>query len=198
MKIRHALAFGKTEVYRSASLKKTIRVSEVGGSRRMAEENKPEKSEVVDESTKVEAKSTKKAAAKKSAPAKAGSSKKAGAAKKEKAAEVPAEPKPYAVIRSGGKQYLVSPGDKVLIDQSDDVVGESVKFTDVLATGVVGKESKILSGNQKSLGVTVTARVVGPVKSKKVIIFKKRRRGGYTKKQGHRQGYVQVVVESIA
>lgn len=163
----------------------------------MSQENKPEKEEVVEDKAAPKAKAAKKADAKKPSKAKSASSAKS-AAKKDTEEKVPAEPKAYAVIRSGGKQYLVSPGDKVLIDKSDEISGESVSFKDVLATGVVGKEAKILAGKEKSLGVTVTGRVLGPVKEKKVIIFKKRRRGGYTKKQGHRQEKIRVIVESIA
>jgi large subunit ribosomal protein L21 len=61
-----------------------------------------------------------------------------------------------------------------------------------------GSDVKVLTADQKTLGVTVTGRLVRHKKDKKVIIFKKRRRGGYTKKQGHRQGKSEIVIEAVA
>ena len=60
-----------------------------------------------------------------------------------------------------------------------------------------GSEVKILAGGEKSLGVTVIGRLIAHIKDKKVIIFKKRRKGGYTKKQGHRQAKSEVMIESV-
>jgi large subunit ribosomal protein L21 len=61
-----------------------------------------------------------------------------------------------------------------------------------------GAEIKVLAGSEQTLGVTVTGRVVAHKKDKKVIIFKKRLKGGYTKKQGHRQDKSDIIIESVS
>jgi large subunit ribosomal protein L21 len=109
------------------------------------------------------------------------------------------QPKVFAVVRTCGKQYRVSPGTRISIDEQDGNPGDTITFSDVLMVGKTGgAEVKVLSGSEKSLGVTVTGRLVGHKKDKKVIIFKKRRRGGYTKKQGHRQAKSEVLIESVS
>lgn len=121
--------------------------------------------------------------------------------KKEKATKTAAAPTPvpFAVIRTGGKQYRVSPGDKISVEKIESEEGSNIAFDDVLLAGMTGQEgAKILTGGEKSLGVKVTGKVLGQTKSKKVIIFKKRRRGGYTKKQGHRQQLTEVLIQNVA
>ncbi len=109
------------------------------------------------------------------------------------------ENKSFAVVRTSGKQYRVTPGTKISIDQLDLEPGSSITFSDVLIAGNVGGENvKVLSSAEKSLGVTVTGRVVRHKKDAKVIIFKKRLKGGYTKKQGHRQAKSEVLIENIS
>jgi large subunit ribosomal protein L21 len=61
-----------------------------------------------------------------------------------------------------------------------------------------GAEVKVLGGEDKTLGVTVTGKLLRHTKDKKVIIFKKRIRGGYTKKQGHRQAKSEILIESVS
>lgn len=108
------------------------------------------------------------------------------------------EPQAFAIVRTCGKQYRVTPGTRISIDQQEGNPGDTITFGDVLMAGMTGgSDIRILSAGEKSLGVTVTGRLVGHQKDKKVIIFKKRRRGGYTKKQGHRQAKSQVVIESV-
>jgi large subunit ribosomal protein L21 len=123
-------------------------------------------------------------------------------ANKEKSSTQPetaAAPQVFAVVRTCGKQYRVSPGSRISIDEQDGNPGDTITFSDVLMVGKTGgAEVKVLSGSDKSLGVTVTGRLVAHKKDKKVIIFKKRRRGGYTKKQGHRQGKSEIVIESVS
>ncbi len=110
-----------------------------------------------------------------------------------------AEPKVFAVVRTAGKQYKVSPGARISIDQVEGNPGDTITFPDVLMAGKVGgAELKILSGDTKSLGVTVTGRIVAHKRDKKVIIFKKRLKGGYTKKQGHRHDRSEIVIDSVA
>jgi len=109
------------------------------------------------------------------------------------------EPQVFAVVRTCGKQYRVSPGTKISIDTQEGNPGDTITFSDVLMAGKTGgAEVKVLAGNEKSLGVTVTGRLLGHTKDKKVIIFKKRLKGGYTKKQGHRQAKSQVLIETVS
>lgn len=121
-------------------------------------------------------------------------------AKKQKAEAVVEEPKVFAVVRTAGKQYRVSPGTKISIDQLQDMKpGDKVTFSDVLMAGKTGgSDIKILTSDAKPLGVTVTGRIVAQKRDKKVIIFKKRLKGGYTKKQGHRQDKSDIVIESVS
>lgn len=110
-----------------------------------------------------------------------------------------AEPKAFAIVRTCGKQYRVSAGTKISIDQQEGNPGDTITFSDVLMAGKTGgAEIKVLGGGEKSLGVTVTGRLLGHTKDKKVIIFKKRLKGGYTKKQGHRQAKSQILIETVS
>jgi large subunit ribosomal protein L21 len=109
-----------------------------------------------------------------------------------------AEPQVFAIVRTCGKQYRVTAGTKISIDEQEGNPGDTVTFSDVLMVGKTGgSEVRVLAAGEKSLGVTVTGRLVAHKKDKKVIIFKKRRRGGYTKKQGHRQGKSEILIESV-
>jgi large subunit ribosomal protein L21 len=118
-------------------------------------------------------------------------------AKKEKAAVVE-EPKVFAVVRTAGKQYKVSPGTKISIDTVEGNPGDKITFSDVLMAGKTGGSEIKIAAAGKSLGVTVTGRLVTHKRDKKVIIFKKRLKGGYTKKQGHRQDKSEIVIESVS
>jgi large subunit ribosomal protein L21 len=110
-----------------------------------------------------------------------------------------AEPQVFAIVRTCGKQYRVSPGTKISIDEQEGNPGDTITFSDVLMAGKTGgAEVKVLTGGEKSLGVTVTGKLLGHKKDKKVIIFKKRLKGGYTKKQGHRQAKSEVLIETVS
>ena len=110
-----------------------------------------------------------------------------------------AEPQAFAVVRTCGKQYRVVAGTKISIDQQEGNPGDTITFSDVLMAGKTGgSDVKILSGSEKSLGVTVTGRLLNHKRDKKVIIFKKRKNGGYTKKQGHRQDKSEILIESVS
>ncbi len=109
------------------------------------------------------------------------------------------EPQVFAIVRTAGKQYRVTAGTKISIDEVEANPGDAITFTDVLMAGKTGgSDVKLLAGSEKSLGVTVTGRVLAHKKDKKVIIFKKRLKGGYTKKQGHRQAKSEIVIESVS
>ena len=96
----------------------------------------------------------------------------------------------YAVIRTGGKQYRVAPGDVVKIE-SVSADQNTVEFADVLAfSGDAGSLAKPSSGK-------VTAEVVGQGRGDKVLVFHLKRKKQYKKLQGHRQNFTEVRIKSI-
>jgi large subunit ribosomal protein L21 len=111
---------------------------------------------------------------------------------------VATEPQAFAVVRTCGKQYRVTPGTRISIDELEGKPGDTITFSDVLMAGKSGgSDVKVLAAGGAPLGVTVTGRLVAHKKDKKVVIFKKRLKGGYTKKQGHRQAKSEVLIESV-
>lgn len=100
----------------------------------------------------------------------------------------------YAVIKTGGKQYKVSEGDVVKVEKLIGEVGSSVELDTVLA---VGEGEGMKFGTPTIEGAKVVAEIIEQGKGKKVIIFKKKRRQGYTKKQGHRQLFTGLKIQSI-
>ena len=99
----------------------------------------------------------------------------------------------YAIIATGGKQYKVSEGDIITIEKLGVEAGEKVTFDQVLA--VSDKELKV--GAPTVAGATVEASVVKEGRGKKVIVYKYKRKSGYHKKNGHRQLFTKVQIESI-
>lgn len=90
----------------------------------------------------------------------------------------------YAVIRSGGKQYRVSPGDTVRLEKLAGEPGSSFAFEEVLlASGNGG----IQVGKPLVSGMRVMGEIVRHERAKKILVFKKKRRKNYRRKQGHRQ-----------
>lgn len=89
----------------------------------------------------------------------------------------------YAVIRTGGKQYRVAEGDLVKIEKLAGEVGETVVLPDVLFVG--GEDVKI--GAPLVANAKVTGEIVGQIRAKKVLVFKKKRRKSYSRQRGHRQ-----------
>jgi large subunit ribosomal protein L21 len=102
----------------------------------------------------------------------------------------------YAVIKTGGKQYVVSPGDILSIEQLEGEKGSKIVFNEVLLVKSAAQNCVI--GAPLVSGAKVEATILAQTKAKKVMIFKKRRRKGYTKKQGHRQLQTKVRIEAIA
>ncbi len=100
----------------------------------------------------------------------------------------------YAVVATGGKQYKVSEGDVLRIEKIDGIVGDAVTFDRVLM---------IADGDQLTLGqpvvenAAVNAQIVEQDKSKKILVFKYKRRKRYRRKQGHRQPYTAVKIDGI-
>jgi large subunit ribosomal protein L21 len=101
--------------------------------------------------------------------------------------------KMHAIIKTGGKQYSVKPGDVIRIEKLDREPGEEVELTEVLFVG--GDEQKV--GRPFVNGAKVTLVVTKQKKAPKVIIFKKKRRQGYRRFKTHRQPYTEVLVKNI-
>ena len=97
----------------------------------------------------------------------------------------------YAVIRTGGKQYRVAPGDTLKIETTAHENG-ALEFTDVLA--VSGEEG---SFEQELIGAMVLADVMGEGRGEKILVFHFKRKKQYKKMQGHRQNFVQVKISEI-
>jgi large subunit ribosomal protein L21 len=105
--------------------------------------------------------------------------------------------KPFAIVASGGKQFLVQEGNTIRMGKLDAEAGSSLTVSQVLLVGTEG-DKNLKVGAPSVSGASVKLKVLRHARAKKVIIFKKKRRKGYTKKQGHRQDYTEVLVESIS
>jgi large subunit ribosomal protein L21 len=96
----------------------------------------------------------------------------------------------YAVLRTGGKQYRVAPGDVVKIETIAPTADQTIEFSEVLA----------VSGDQgilKPSSAKVTAEIVGEGRGDKILVFHLKRKKQYKKMQGHRQNYTEVRIKSI-
>jgi len=100
----------------------------------------------------------------------------------------------YAVIRTGGKQYKVAPGEKLKVEQLAADVGAQIVLDQVL---LVGDGENVRVGQPTIAGATVNATVLAHGRGEKVQIFKMRRRKHYQKHQGHRQGFTELKIEGI-
>ena len=102
----------------------------------------------------------------------------------------------HAVIRTGGKQYRVQPGDVLNIEKLADAEdGGTVTFDDVLA---VGNGDDLVVGKPTVDGASVTADVVvADARTRKIVVFKKKRRKRYQKKRGHRQHFTRVKIKDV-
>lgn len=100
----------------------------------------------------------------------------------------------YAVIKTGGKQYRVSQGDVLKVEKLTGEVGANVEFPEVLA---VGEGEGVKVGTPTVGGAKVVAEILAQGKEKKLIVFKKKRRKGFTKKQGHRQLFTSIKIQEI-
>src|SRR5690349_23994228 len=97
----------------------------------------------------------------------------------------------YAVVRTGGKQYKVAPGEKLKVEQIPADVGAQVILDQVL---MVGEGENIRVGQPTVEGATVQATVVAHGRGDKIRIFKMRRRKHYQKHQGHRQNFTELQI----
>lgn len=94
----------------------------------------------------------------------------------------------YAIIRTGGKQFAVEDGQTLRVPTIDKKAGEAIEIESLLAG----------EGADANIGAaTIQATVVGHGRGDKVIVFKKKRRKQYKRKQGHRQGYTEIKIDKI-
>ena len=96
----------------------------------------------------------------------------------------------FAIVRTGGKQYRVAPGDKIVVEKLAGEAGDSIDLTDVLLAGE-GSDLK------STAGLVVAAEILAQAKGEKVTVFKKRRRHNYRRKAGHRQQHTILKIVSI-
>ncbi|MDR1922222.1 MAG: 50S ribosomal protein L21 [Candidatus Adiutrix sp.] len=100
----------------------------------------------------------------------------------------------YAVIKTGGRQYRVEPGQIVRVNKLEANVGDVVSLNEVL---LVKDGDALKAGTPVLAGAQVSATVVAQDRAKKIIVFKKKRRQGYQKKQGHRQYFTALKIIAI-
>jgi large subunit ribosomal protein L21 len=101
----------------------------------------------------------------------------------------------YAIIETGGKQYKVQPGDIITVEKLNLDAGVAYTFNSVLAVGD-GEESNF--GKPYVTGAAVTATIIGDGKGKKVIAYKRKAKKGYKRKQGHRQPFTRLKIETVS
>lgn len=100
----------------------------------------------------------------------------------------------FAIIRTGGKQYLVSPGQKIKIEKIDKKEGSEIAFSEVL---LLEKGNKLEIGTPLVKGAKVIAKILEQGKAKKVIVFKYKAKKRYKVKKGHRQPFTEVEIVAI-
>jgi large subunit ribosomal protein L21 len=101
----------------------------------------------------------------------------------------------YAVIKTGGKQYRVSAGEKLKIEQIPAEIGAEIVLDQVL---LVADGEAVTIGTPLVSGAQITVKVLGHGRGEKVRIFKMRRRKHYRRTQGHRQNYTEIEILGIA
>ena len=100
----------------------------------------------------------------------------------------------YAIIKTGGKQYRVQEGDIITIEKLEAVADETVTFDQVLT---VVNDGSVKVGTPLVNGAKVTGKVVEHGKGKKILVFKYKAKSNYRRRQGHRQPFTKVRIESI-
>jgi large subunit ribosomal protein L21 len=101
----------------------------------------------------------------------------------------------FAVIRTGGKQYKVAMNDVIFVEKLPVEAGASVELADVL---MVGDDAGVTAGSPTVAGASVTATVLEQKRDDKIIVFKKKRRHNYRRKNGHRQYLTVLRITDIA
>ena len=101
----------------------------------------------------------------------------------------------YAVVRTGGKQYKVAPGDVILVEKLDGEAGAEIKLEDIL---LVNDGSTTVIGSPTVEGAAVTATIIEQGRGDKVLVFKKKRRQNYRRTKGHRQDLTVLRIVDVA
>ncbi len=101
----------------------------------------------------------------------------------------------FAVVKTGGKQYKVSEGDVIQVEKLEGEVGAAVTLDQVL---MVGENEDVQVGTPMLKGNQVTAEITEQLKDKKIIVFKKKRRKNYRRKNGHRQLVTRLKITKIS
>ena len=104
----------------------------------------------------------------------------------------------YAVIRTGGKQYRVTPGATLRIEKLAGDVGTTVEFAEVLLAGSDEAEAQVRIGTPLVEGAVVRGQIVAQGRDRKILVYKKKRRKNYRRRRGHRQSITTVKVTEIA
>lgn len=100
----------------------------------------------------------------------------------------------FAIVKIAGQQFKVEEGQQLFVHQLEASEGDNISFEDVL---LVDNDGKVSVGTP-TLNAKVNATVIGHQKGDKVIVFKKKRRKGYRRKNGHRQRFTKIQIDSIA
>lgn len=100
----------------------------------------------------------------------------------------------YAVVKTGGKQYRVSPGDTIDVEKLPYEVGEQIELPQIL---LVAKDSAVEIGRPLVEGATVKATVTRQARGRKVVIFRHRSSNRYRRKKGHRQHFTRLRIDEI-
>ncbi len=101
----------------------------------------------------------------------------------------------YAIVDIAGKQYKVTKDQYVYAPKLDAEEGTTLEFKNVL---LIDNDSSIAIGTPTIAGATISGRVLEHVKGDKLVVFKKKRRKGYAKRNGHRQQFTKLMIESIS
>ena len=100
----------------------------------------------------------------------------------------------YAVVRTGGKQLRVTPGDRVRVEKLAGDVGSSISLEDVL---LVSGDEGVKIGQPRVDGASIKGTITAQARHPKIRVFKMKRRKGYRRLQGHRQDYTDIEIQSI-
>ncbi len=100
----------------------------------------------------------------------------------------------YAIIATGGKQYKVAEGDVIRVEKLDVEPGSEYVFDQALAVS----DGELVVGQPTVQGAAVKATVMDQARARKVIVYKYKRKTGYHKKNGHRQAYTELKIDSIS
>lgn len=101
----------------------------------------------------------------------------------------------YAVVKTGGKQYKVAPGEKLKVETLEGEKGTTLELSDVL---LVEKDGIVTIGSPVVTGAKVTAEILRQGRGKKILVFKHKRRKSYRKMNGHRQNFTELLVKEIS